>query len=150
MEKITFDKLSEEEQTLILKAKEASTHYYNPNGTHYVGCAILTDDGKISSGAAVRRASASSNTCAERMAIDQAIFSDKHEYKILATIGFKKDGRITDPVFPCGSCRQIIHEFYPEAPVGSILISNSDMSKIIRTDIHELLPAAYISLTPSK
>ena len=143
MKEITFDELNKDEQAVLLKAKEAASHYYNPKGTHYVGAALQTQDGSIFQGAAVKRSAPSSTTCAERMAIDQAIFAGKREYKILSFIGFNIDGSPNDPVSSCGLCRQIIYEYYPEAAKGSILFSNSDMTKIIKTDIQELLPLAY-------
>jgi cytidine deaminase len=143
MQKINFNELSNSEQELLLKAKDASKHYYNPTGNHFVGAALRTLNDNIFQGAAIRRQSASQNTCSERMAIDQAIFSGEHDYKTLVLIGFNKDGTVAGPIFPCGACRQIIFEFYREAKDGSILVSSSDMSQIIRTDIHELLPSAY-------
>ncbi len=145
MQKLQFNDLSKEEQGLLMKAKEASEHYYNPRGSHYVGAALKSVDGEIFQGAAVRRQSASSNTCSERMVIDKAIYAGKRDYKTIAIVGFKTDGSKMGPVFPCGSCRQIIFEYYPEAETGSILASNSDVTEIIRTDINELLPSAYKS-----
>lgn len=144
MQTLSLKDLTKTEQEVLLKAKEAASHYYNPNGTHFVGAALQTSDGKIFLGAAVRRSSASNNTCGERMAIDQALFAGKHEYRLLAIIGFNKDGSANDPVPSCGACRQIILEYYPDAGTGNILVSNSDLSKIFKTDIHELLPAAYL------
>ncbi|MDP4000858.1 MAG: hypothetical protein Q8P83_01320 [bacterium] len=144
MKKIKYDKLSKEEQDLLLCAKDAAGHYFNPKGTRYVGAALKTSDGTIFQGAAIRRLSTSSNTCGERMAIDQALFAGKSDYALLAIIGLNKDGSSNEPFFSCGPCRQIILEYYPDAKVNSIIVSNSDMSDIVKTDIHELLPVAYL------
>src|SRR3989344_4067793 len=143
MRTITFNELKKEEQELLLKAKEAASHYYNLKGTHYVGSAMQTQDGAIFQGSIVRRSAPSSTTCSERMVIDHAIYAGKRDFKILALIGFNIDKSPNNPVFPCGPCRQIISDYYDNAPSGSILVSNHDMSEIIRTDIQELLPVAY-------
>src|SRR3989338_4949050 len=140
---VPFNELSPEKQNLLRQAGKAAAHYFNPEGTHYVGAALLTKNGEIFLGASVRRRSASVNTCSERMAIDQTIFHGHYDYVVLATVGYNIDGSINEPTLPCGLCRQIIHEFYPQAKKGSILISNADFSRIIYTDINELLPGAY-------
>lgn len=147
MQKTQFNDLVQGEQELLQRAAEAARHYVNKKGTHFVGAALETKDGSVVTGAAIVRRSASSSTCAERMAIDRALFEGKRDYTRLALVGFHIDGTIAEPIFPCGACRQIIFEYFPSEEKGNILVSNGDFSKVIRTDIAELLPFAYSSIS---
>lgn len=143
MQKITFSDLSPAEQNLLNKAKEAAAHYKNKKGTHYFGSALQTKDSSLFTGASLGRSAASSSTCSERMAIDQAMFGRKQDYTAIATIGFHKDGTVSELMFPCGKCRQILFDYCQDSSPGVVIVSNSDMSKIVRTDVNELLPFAY-------
>lgn len=143
MQSITFSDLSSAEQAVLLKAKEAAAHYKNKKGTHYFGSALQTKDGLLFTGASLGRSAASSSTCSERMAVDSAMFNGRHDYTLIATIGFHKDGTVSELMFPCGKCRQILFDYCQDSSPGVIIVSNSDMSKIVRADINELLPFAY-------
>lgn len=147
MEQVAYDQLTHEEQVLLSKAEEASKNFLNLKGSRFVGAALLGENNKVYLGTSIRRTTASNSTCAERMAIDQAIFEKCYDYKLLVIIGFCKDFVLEEVISPCGTCRQIIVEtleigaqdksFFP------IILSNALKTKIVKTSIEELLPLAY-------
>lgn len=145
MQEIIFDDLSPEEQALLRAAADAGAHYLNKKGTRRVGAALLCEDGTVYQGTSIRRTNVSNSTCAERMALDKALFDKCYEYKSLAIIGFYDDNsRVIVP--PCGLCRQILSEaesYGKTCKPIPILASNDDFSSIIRTDSQELFPMAY-------
>jgi len=146
MNKIQLLQLSELEKKVMDVAKEASTKYLNVKGNRYLGAAILGKNGKIYQGASIRRKNASSSTCAERMALDSAIFDGCFDYELLVTIGYHRNSSKKEVVPPCGTCRQILSEaetYGVEHESIPVIMSNEDMSEIIRTGSDELFPLSY-------
>lgn len=147
MEKVNKDSLSKTELNLLEKARSAADNHLNLRTPRKVGAALLCADGSIYQGASVQRKTVSSPTCAERMALDRAIFDKKYDYQLLATIGFFDDYEPDEIISPCGLCRQILAE--AENYTGTrksipILLASPDLSNIIRTSSSELFPIAYL------
>jgi len=115
-------------------ARKAATYSYCPYSKFPVGAAVLTDGGEIFSGCNIENASFGLTTCAERIAIFQAVSSGFR--RIAAVVLYTST---SSPVSPCGACRQVIQEFGPDARVVSIC----DRSRRIETTIHSLLPEAF-------
>lgn len=146
MEKITRNELTQEELQVVEAAAQAAEKYMNTKGSRYVGAALITEDGTLFTGASVRRTNASSSTCAERMALDKAVYNQNFDYKILAIVGFHKNPEVKDIISPCGLCRQIISEaetYGAHSNPIEILIANADISEVVKTDSHELFPLPY-------
>ncbi len=146
MEHIAYANLTTEEQQLLEKAKHAGEQYFNKNSTRRVGAALLCSNNKIYQGASIRRTNVSNSTCAERMALDKAIFDKCFEYKMLAVVGFFDGDRKDIIVPPCGLCRQILSEaedYNGERKKITLLLSNRDFTDIIKTNSQELFPVAY-------
>jgi cytidine deaminase len=147
MQHIIFEELAGAQKDLLLQAEEASKNFLNVKGSRYVGAALLGKNGKVYVGTSIRRTTASNSTCAERMAIDKALFERCYDYEGLAIIGFCKDFVLEEVISPCGTCRQIIVETLEIGSVTDgffpIILSNATKNKIIITSIQELLPLAY-------
>lgn len=79
MQEIKYEDLSLEEKELLQAASDAGAHYFNKKGTRRVGAALLCENGKTYQGTSIRRTNVSNSTCAERMALDKALF-DKNSY----------------------------------------------------------------------
>ena len=85
---------------------------------------FLCDDDKIIYGCNIESAVYPSTLCAERVAIFSAISQGFNKFTALALI-------TNDGAFPCGSCRQIIHEYAPDIPIyiadksGDFITKNS-------------------------
>lgn len=146
MEEVKFNNLLLEEKELLQAASDAGNNYLNKKSTRRVGAAILGENGKTYVGASIRRTNVSSSTCAERMAIDQAVFQKCYDYRLLAVVGFFLDNIDKEITPPCGMCRQILSETetYGETRQAiPVILANHDFSIIIRTDSQELFPLAY-------
>lgn len=105
------DELSESERNLIEKAIEATNNSYVPYSHFHVGSAVLLENGEIISGCNQENAAFSVTICAERTALFTAgaKFPDTPIVAI-AIAARNKDGQLSEPVTPCGSCRQALVE----------------------------------------
>ncbi len=115
-------------------AKTAAGRAYAPYSKFHVGAAILTSSGKIFSGCNVENASYGLSNCAERTAIFSAVAAGETQLKCVVVYTPTKLATA-----PCGACRQVIHEFGPEAQV----ISFCDGAEQIDVSIGTLLPGAF-------
>lgn len=120
---------------LILRAKEAAAFAYAPYSGFQVGAALLSVDGAVYQGCNVENASFGVTICAERNAIFQAVAEGKRDFIALAVVGAG-----TEPVAPCGACRQVFMEFSPDLRVimGSLAGENTKTATA-----RELLPCAF-------
>ena len=112
---MTGKKLAEPVRKRLLKAAMAvMKNAYVPYSSFRVGAALLTTDGKVFQGCNVENASYGMTNCAERTAIFSAVAAAGPKMKIRA-IAVVNGNRV--PCSPCGACRQVIHEFGPDATV---------------------------------
>ena len=99
-----------------------------------VGALIEAKSGKIYSGFNIESSSYGLTMCAERVAIFKALSEGESEFTKLYLIGPKNEF-----CYPCGACRQIIHDFAPNIDI--VLYKEDGESKEI--NIKDLLPAAF-------
>ncbi len=115
-------------------ARVAADAAYAPYSKFRVGAAALTAGGKIFAGANVENASYGLCTCAERAAIVAAVNAGATRLRAVAVYT-----PTPAPTSPCGSCRQIIREFGPEALVVSVCDSRARSEHTLA----ELLPDSF-------
>ena len=115
-------------------AKSAAQHSYAPYSNFPVGAAVLGGSGKIYAGCNVENASYGLSNCAERTAIFSAVASGEMRLKCVVVYTPTKIATA-----PCGACRQVIHEFGPDARIISFCTSREE----IDASIHALLPGAF-------
>lgn len=115
-------------------AKAAASQAYAPYSNFAVGAAVLTASGKIYSGCNVENASYGLSNCAERSAIFAAVAAG--EKKLTCVAVYTPTRTVTAP---CGACRQVIHEFGPEARVISFCAGGDE----IDVSLGALLPGAF-------
>ena len=89
-------------------ARDASRNAYAPYSGFRVGAAILTEGGEIHAGCNVENASYGLAVCAERNAAAAMTLANPEDREIRLVAVFSPD---TSPCFPCGACRQVLHEF---------------------------------------
>jgi len=124
-------------EELIVKAKEARELSYSPYSHFAVGAAVLTKDGKVFLGANVENSSYPLCMCAERNALYHAYMNG---YKKEDLTALALCAATDEPCSPCGACRQVISELFPEdAP---IYMSNLK-GDVKETNAIELLPFAF-------
>ncbi|KAL2037323.1 hypothetical protein N7G274_010012 [Stereocaulon virgatum] len=130
-----FDLDSEVLHELKEKAIAAKGVAYCPYSHFRVGCALLTEDETIITGANVECASYNVGTCAERCALAKAVTEGHTKFKAVAV-----STDITPPASPCGMCRQFIREFCPlQMPV---FMYDRDGNYVVKT-LEELLPMSF-------
>jgi cytidine deaminase len=117
-------------------AKTAAGHAYAPYSKFTVGAAILTASGKIYQGCNVENASYGLTNCAERTAIFNAVAAGEKNLKLACVVVYTPTATATAP---CGACRQVIHEFGPQARV----ISTCKGADEIDVSMEALLPGAF-------
>lgn len=127
--------MSEESfEQLIETAKAARLQSVAPFSNFLVGAAVKTEGGKVYTGCNVESASYGLTVCAERVAIWKALSEGEREFTELAIVA--DTGSLTPP---CGTCRQIIHEFCKNA---TIVLANL-RGETQTCTIDELLPRAF-------
>ena len=119
-------------EKLIKHALTARKRAAAPYSQYQVGSAILTNDNSVILGCNVESKAYPTTLCAERVAIFSAIAQGHRKFSALALV-------TEDGAFPCGSCRQIIHEYAGNIP---IYISNGSDEYITKT-ISDLLPNPF-------
>jgi cytidine deaminase len=115
-------------------ARAAASRAYAPYSRFVVGAAALGGSGRIYAGCNVENASYGLCNCAERTAVFSAVAAGEKTIKAVAVYT-----PTPLPTAPCGACRQVIHEFGPEA----LVISVCDTKNRIDTRLSALLPAAF-------
>lgn len=122
------------DRDLLDMAMRALRNSYSPYSRFRVGAALLTSDGKIFCGTNVENASYGLSICAERVAVFKAVSEGHTSFVRIAVVSEARN-----PVFPCGACRQVLHEFSPG--IELVLLGKDGSPLVVRLD--ELLPHAF-------
>jgi cytidine deaminase len=121
-------------KALMAEAVKARKRAYAPYSHFPVGAALLAKDGRVYLGCNVENASYGLAICAERNAVWKAVSEGVTEFTAIAVTA--RDGRGAPP---CGSCRQVLHEFAPNAWV----YWRDSRGHILKRKLTELLPSAF-------
>ncbi len=128
------DAVSPEEAALLAAAWEIRGAARCPYSNFAVGAALLDSEGRVWTGANVENASYTLGLCAERVAIFYALTHGARDFTCVAVVT-----GAAEPSSPCGACRQILHEFAPNA----VIISAVADGRQLRTTVRELLPFGF-------
>jgi cytidine deaminase len=121
-------------KALMAEAVKARKRAYAPYSRFAVGAALLAKDGSVYLGCNVENASYGLTICAERNAVWKAVSEGVTEFTAIAVTA--RDG-LGAP--PCGSCRQVLHEFAPDA----LVYWRDARGRILKRKLTELLPDAF-------
>ena len=121
------------EVELLKLADKAKEYAYAPYSGFQVGAALLTVDGQVFTGCNVENSSYGAAICAERSAVVQAVSHGKRKFEAIA-IASSGD----ETVYPCGICRQVLHEFHPDIKV---ICQSSKGYEVYR--LSELMPKGF-------
>jgi len=133
---------------LIEQARAAALTAYAPYSKFSVGCAIESVDGEIVTGANMENACYRLGICAEISALTaarQAFGLDKVK-RVAVAGGHVADGALagSDPVTPCGGCRQAIYEAADLSGLDiEVVSSNGDGTRAVASTIRQLLPHGF-------
>ena len=136
------------EEQLIAAARAAALRAYAPYSRFSVGCAIESVDGEIVTGANMENACYRLGVCAEVSALTaaQAAFGLDKVARIAVAGGDGSGAELagTNPVTPCGGCRQSILEAAQLSGRDiEILCASGDGSKVDRHRIGNLIPHGF-------
>lgn len=120
-------------QGLTDRAVDAQKDSYCPYSHYKVSAAVLTDSGKIFTGANIENATYSPSCCAERVAIYNAVTHGHKDIKAIAIV-------LTEGGSPCGVCRQVMNEFNPHT---YIFCANREGEIFSEYQLNEILPHAF-------
>lgn len=137
-----------EPDPLVAMARGAALKAHAPYSGFHVGCAIEAVDGSVAVGANMENASYRLGTCAEQAALAaaQQAFGLANVARIAIVGGSLSNGALvgSDPVTPCGGCRQTIHEAASLSGRDiAIVCAAAEGSEISATSICALLPDAF-------
>ncbi|MBN2681336.1 MAG: cytidine deaminase [Bacteroidales bacterium] len=139
-----ISELDEEIGNLIKKAEASSNNAYTPYSKFNVGAAILLDNGDIVCGNNQENAAYPSGLCAERVALFYANASfPTTAVKAIAIVAKNNNSISTEPVPPCGSCRQALLETETRfgKPIKVYLSGSKKIQEI--SSIKDLLPLNF-------
>lgn len=107
---------------------------YVPYSHFPVGACILADGGQVFEGCNIENASYGATICAERAAICAAVSQGARRFTRIAVVG--RD----EPAWPCGVCRQVLHEFSDDLQV---ICGSAASGQYEVVPLSELLPRAF-------
>ena len=130
--------MTDEISVLVREAVRARENAYCPYSGFRVGAALLSKSGSVFVGCNVENASFAAGSCAERVALGNAVANGELEFSAIAVCG--GDG----PCMPCGVCRQALLEF------GDIDVYCSDATgaDVRKYRLSDLLPEAFSKFSP--
>lgn len=142
----SLNELSVEDQKLLKMAIKATDNSYAPYSKFHVGAALRLDDGTTIIGANQENAAFPAGLCAERSAIFAAN-AQFPERKIiaLAIAARNDDGLTTEPVAPCGTCRQVMLEVETryKQPIRILLYGTNGI--FVMNSVRQILPLQFTS-----
>ena len=122
---------------IIEKAIEGRSKSYSPYSKFKVGASILLKNGEYIMGCNVENISYGLTICAERNALFQLVSAGYTKEDVEA---FCVVGDTTNPISPCGACRQVMAELL-EMNTPVVLANCKNDYKL--TTVKELLPYCF-------
>jgi cytidine deaminase len=99
---------------LIRAASAARKRAYALYSKLAVGAAVQGKSGAVFVGSNIENISYGLTICAERFALGSAVAAGEREFAAIAVVA-----DTTEPIVPCGACRQFLAEFAPDLIIVS-------------------------------
>ena len=103
---------------LIETASQARSKAYAPYSKFAVGAALQCRSGTVFAGSNIENISFGLSICAERVATGTAVAAGEREFAAIAVVA-----DTTEPIVPCGACRQFLAEFAPDLIIVSTTLA---------------------------
>ena len=126
------------DQELIEAARAAARGAYAPYSDFAVGAALRFADGSIVTGSNVENASYGLSLCAETVAAARALSEGRRGGLLAIAVA----GPGSQPVAPCGRCRQVLHEL-AALDGGDPRVLCCGASEVREARLSALLPQAF-------
>lgn len=143
----SYNDLNEIEKKLFDSAKAVREDAYANYSNFLVGCALLLDNGEIVTGSNQENAAYPSGLCAERTTIYWASANfPKSNIKKIFVIGAPRNTMSSQPIPPCGACRQSILEYEAKQDEPIEIYFASLEGDIFKTkSVRDMLPFSFDS-----
>jgi cytidine deaminase len=120
---------------MLAAARAARERAHAPYSRFAVGCALLDEHGRIHAGCNVENAAYPQGVCAEAGAISALVLAGGTRIAGVVVVG-----AASDPVTPCGGCRQKLREFAAD----DVAVVCADVNAVrARYTLGALLPASF-------
>ncbi len=140
-----MNELTDEEQSLIELAIEATSRSYAPYSHFHVGAALKLENGETFIGCNQENAAFPAGICAERTAIFAAGAQYPNQPVLMLAIAARNsEGELSaEPVSPCGTCRQVMIETETrfQHPVRILLYGSKYV--YVLDGIKQLMPLSF-------
>jgi len=141
----SFDSLSLSESQLIQKAQSSLQNAYAPYSNFNVASALRLSNNEIIIGTNQENKAYPSSMCAERVAIFSASSnfpSEKVEALVVVNQGDLLDK--SEPIYPCGACRQVMieREIDQNQPIKLIFVAQNGSVKVFNS-VKDILPFSF-------
>lgn len=129
---------------LIEEAKKQTLNAYAIYSKFHVGAAVLLENGKIIGGNNQENAAYPSGLCAERT----AVFYANSQYpdvpvKIIAIAAYSNGEYLSEPITPCGGCRQVLLETEGRSGQDLKVILYGTEKTYVMDNVRNLLPLSF-------
>ncbi len=137
--------LPEDVAGLLAKAEEAATRAYAPYSDFHVGAALLLNNGEVVTGCNQENAVYPCGLCAERTAAFAASSRfPEVPFHTIAITAINPVEPLTQPVSPCGSCRQALFEYEQKFNQPIQVVLSGQSGPIYRFhSVADLLPYTF-------
>jgi cytidine deaminase len=144
----TVEELTTERQALVKKAKSALDSSYSPYSGFRVAAALKLTNGEIVLGSNQENIAYPSGLCAERVAIFSAGTNFPGvEISEIAIVAKSHHGEVTDPVTPCGACRQVMIELESNQTHPVTVIMTGENGHVwVSKSVSNLIPFYFSSI----
>ncbi len=140
-----FEELAEEDRPLVEMAVEATNNAYAKYSNFRVGAAVRLENGLLMKGANQENAAFPVTLCAERTAIfaAQANYPEQ-PITAIAIAAKNENGLLSEPITPCGSCRQVMLEIEDryKRPLRILLYGQNGV--YIVDTVKDLMPLSFV------
>jgi cytidine deaminase len=143
----SMNQLKEDDRTLMTKAVDSSGSAYAPYSNFHVGAAVLLENGEIIAGNNQENVAYPSGLCAERVALFTAgAHFPNVPVKTIAITAQSDKFDISEPLAPCGACRQVMVEYEKKYSEKIRVILKGETGKIwVIRSINDILPFSFSS-----
>jgi cytidine deaminase len=132
--------LSDDDHALIAAANDVLARHYKPFW-HTVAAAIRGRDGRVWTGLHIGATVGRLSVCAEAVAFGRALLDGDGSIATAVAVRHPKPDEVDRElavVPPCGACREMILDHWPDA-----LVIVQDAGVLVRRPIRALLPVPY-------
>lgn len=140
-------KFSAADAELLRQAHEATGNAYVPYSKFHVGAAVRLANGVVVKGSNIENAAYPSGLCAERV----ALFSAQAQFpgvavEALAITACSEIKDVTEPVAPCGACRQVMVETEQRSGSPMRIICQGNTGKVfVFEGVETLMPFIFLT-----